>query len=118
MRDGAGRELIDVTIPANVTATVHLAGASVAAVSESRRSLVDDPGVSNVRVADGEIVLTAGSGHYVFETTPPTVSASTPSRSTSSSSSTIPIVVAIIAFVAVLVGAGFVINLRRRRRAA
>jgi alpha-L-rhamnosidase len=116
-RAGAGRELIDVTIPANVTATVHLAGSSIAAVSESHRSLTDDPGVSNAHVVNGEIIMTAGSGHYVFEASPPTVTASPPASSSSSSSST-AILVTIAAMVAVIVGAVVFIRARARRRAA
>ncbi|MDQ1476579.1 MAG: alpha-L-rhamnosidase [Actinomycetota bacterium] len=116
-RAGAGRELIDVTIPANVTATVHLAGSSIAAVSESHRSLTDDPGVSNAHVVNGEIIMTAGSGHYVFEASPPTVTASPPASSSSSSSST-AILVTIAAMVAVIVGAVVFIRARARHRAA
>jgi alpha-L-rhamnosidase len=71
-RAGVGNESIDVTIPANVTATVHLPGSSFAGVSESRRSVTDDPGISNARIGSGEVVLTVGSGHYVFATSPPT----------------------------------------------
>jgi alpha-L-rhamnosidase len=117
-RDGAGREMIDVTIPANVTATVHLAGSSLAAVSESHRRVTDDPGVSNARVENGAVVMTAGSGHYVFETSPPTVTASPPSSSSSSSSSSsTAVVVTIAALIAVLVGAVLVVRARNRRAA-
>jgi alpha-L-rhamnosidase len=118
-RDGAGREMIDVTIPANVTATVHLAGASLAAVSESHRRVTDDPGISNARIEPGEVVMTVGSGHYVFETSPPTVTASPPASSSSSSSSntSTAVIVTIAAMVAVLVGAALVIRARNRRAA-
>jgi hypothetical protein len=118
-RAGAGRELIDVTIPVNVTATVHLAGSSLDAVSESHRRLTDDPGISHARVENGQVVMTAGSGHYVFETSPPTVTTSPPSSSSSSSSSsTTIVVVTIAALIALIVGAAFVIRARNRRRAA
>jgi alpha-L-rhamnosidase len=65
-RDAAGRETVDVTIPTNVSATVHIAGSGVGAVEESGRSVVGDPGVTHARGARGEVVLTVGSGHYVF----------------------------------------------------
>jgi alpha-L-rhamnosidase len=118
-RDGAGRELIDVTIPVNVTATVHLPGSSLAAVSESHRALTDDPGISGARVENGEIVMTAGSGHYVFETSAPTVCCDTPAPSpiSSSSSSTTAVIVIVAALVAVVVGAVYVVR-RNRHRAA
>jgi alpha-L-rhamnosidase len=115
-RDGAGRERIDVTIPVNVTATVHLAGTSVAAVSESHRSLTDDPGVSNARFANGEVVMTAGSGHYVFETSPPTVCCSTRAPSLFKHHSNAPIIVAVAIVLAL--GLFFVTLAVRRRRAA
>jgi alpha-L-rhamnosidase len=65
-RDAAGRETIDVTIPTNVSATVHIAGSGVGNVEESGRSVVGDPGVTHARGARGEVVLSVGSGHYVF----------------------------------------------------
>ncbi|MCU1464721.1 MAG: alpha-L-rhamnosidase domain protein [Actinomycetia bacterium] len=115
-RDGAGRERIDVTIPVNVTATVHLAGTSVAAVSESHRSLTDDPGVSKARFANGEVAMTAGSGHYVFETSPPTVCCSTRAPSPFKHHSNAPIIVAVAIVLAL--GLFFVTLAVRRRRAA
>jgi alpha-L-rhamnosidase len=119
-RDGAGREMIDVTVPANVTATVHLAGTSLDVVSESHRRLTDDPGISNARVENDEVVMTAGSGHYIFETSPPTVCCNTaaPSPISSSSSNSTAIIVAIVVLVAVIVGAVLVIRARKRPRAA
>src|SRR5262249_44706128 len=65
-RDARRRFSLDVTIPANVTATVHIPASSVDRVRESGRALDGDPGVSNARVEAGGIVATVGSGHYVF----------------------------------------------------
>jgi alpha-L-rhamnosidase len=65
-RAAGGRFSLDVTIPANVTATVHVPASSVDQVREGGRSLDGDPGVSNAHVEAGGIVATIGSGHYVF----------------------------------------------------
>lgn len=70
-RDPSGHETIDVTIPVNVTATVHLPAADVASVNDGGRSVVGAPGISSARPSQDEIVLTVGSGHYVFANSPP-----------------------------------------------
>jgi alpha-L-rhamnosidase len=57
---------LDVTVPANVTATVHVPAAGVDRVTESGRALTGDAGVESTRVVGGEVVLTIGSGHYSF----------------------------------------------------
>lgn len=69
-RSAPGRFSLDVTIPANVIATLHVPAASVAAVSDGRRKLTDDPGVTSVHAAGGEVVLTVGSGHYQLNVPP------------------------------------------------
>jgi alpha-L-rhamnosidase len=57
---------LDITVPANVTATVHVPVPTVDRVRESGRALDRDPGVANVRTASGEVVITIGSGQYDF----------------------------------------------------
>jgi alpha-L-rhamnosidase len=57
---------LDVTVPANATATVHLPVASVDRVRESGRTLDGDPGVVSARAAAGEVAVVIGSGHYSF----------------------------------------------------
>jgi len=111
----SGRETIDVTIPANVTAIVHLAGSGVAAVNEGGRSVVDDPGVSDVRAAHGDVVMTVGSGHYSFAGSPPTARAEGSAPSTGMSSTTTTVAIVVLAGLALAV-AVFVV--RRRRRTA
>src|SRR5262249_37527916 len=66
-RNAAGFTL-DLTVPVNVTATVHVPVPSVDRVRESGRPLDGDPGVANARAAGGEVVVTIGSGHYSFRT--------------------------------------------------
>jgi len=111
-RDAAGRERIDVTIPANSSATVALTGTGVAAINESGRSVVGDPGVANPRAAGGRVVMTIGSGHYVFSSGPPTQAVD------KTSSSNPPILVIVVAGLLVLAAAVVALGLRRRRRAA
>lgn len=64
-RTGNGFTLA-VTIPANMTATVHIPAASVDRVRESGRALTGDAGVISSRAVTGEVVVTVGSGHYEF----------------------------------------------------
>jgi alpha-L-rhamnosidase len=65
-RSAGGRFSLAVTIPANVTASVHIPAASVDQVRESGRALDGDPGVVSAHVAAGDAVVTIGSGHYEF----------------------------------------------------
>jgi alpha-L-rhamnosidase len=65
-RAAGGRFTIDVTIPANVTATVHLPASGVDRIRESGRSLDGDPGVVSTHAETRGTVVTIGSGHYVF----------------------------------------------------
>jgi alpha-L-rhamnosidase len=112
----SGHETIDVTIPANVTATVFLSGSGIAAVNEGGRRVDDDPGVTNARAAAGEVVMTVGSGHYVFASAPPSPPISHTSISGSGSDSTARF--AVVGFAAAIVGAGAIWFGRRRRRTA
>lgn len=111
-RTAAGHETIDVTIPANVTATIHLPGAGVAGVNETGRNVVGDAGVSDAHVVAGEVVMTIGSGHYTFANSAPTVIPPTPSTSKGGSSAIE--LVAAVALIALALAA--VLGLRRRGR--
>jgi alpha-L-rhamnosidase len=65
----AGRLLMDVTIPANTTATVLVPAAAAADVSESGRPLAEAEGVKFLRIDGGRAVLAVGSGTYHFVST-------------------------------------------------
>jgi alpha-L-rhamnosidase len=60
--------VVKVTVPANAVAEIHLPAGEPAAVSEGGRPLAagETPGVKAVRVADGLVIVEAGSGDYVF----------------------------------------------------
>jgi alpha-L-rhamnosidase len=66
MKKGAGWTL-EVTVPANVTATVRLPAGEVGAVRESGRALANAPGVHGAAVREGRVAVEIGSGHYVFK---------------------------------------------------
>ena len=70
-RAASGNETIDVVVPVNVTATVHLAADRVADVSNDGRAVTGAPGVSAARAVGSEVVLTLGSGHYRLANTRP-----------------------------------------------
>jgi alpha-L-rhamnosidase len=65
-RPAPGHFSLDVTIPANVIATVHIPASRVSDVSDGSRTVAHDPGVTAVGTAPGEVVITVGSGHYQF----------------------------------------------------
>jgi alpha-L-rhamnosidase len=71
-RARAGGETLDVVVPANVTASVHLAAGRVADISDDGRSVTGAPGVTAARAIGGEVELTLGSGHYRLANAPPT----------------------------------------------
>jgi alpha-L-rhamnosidase len=108
-------ETINVTIPANVTATVHLTGSALAAVNEGGRGVKDDPGISNVQAGRGTVVMTVGSGQYAFASSPPRVAAS---DSGSSDGTTAAIVIVAAVVVVLLAATAVAFAIRRRRRAA
>lgn len=58
---------IDVTVPANTTALVHVPAVSEHAVVESGTGAGDAPGVRFVEMQDGAAVFEVGSGNYAFE---------------------------------------------------
>jgi alpha-L-rhamnosidase len=108
-RDATGHETVEVTIPTNVSATVHLAASDVASVRESGRGVVGDPGVTDARAVNHEVVMTVGSGHYVF--------ASSKQNAPGSSSSTAGIVIILAAIAVAAVAGGIAIGMTRRRHA-
>lgn len=64
-RDG-NRLLLDVTVPAGTTATVHVPAKDAAAVTESNQPAGQAPGVKFLRMAGGCAVYEIGSGEYRF----------------------------------------------------
>ena len=58
---------LDVTVPANTTALVHVPATSRHAVVEGATSAGDASGVRFVRMQDGAAVFEVGSGEYAFE---------------------------------------------------
>ena len=64
-RDG-NKLSMEVTIPANSTATVYMPTASVADVRENGKNITKVPGVTFLRMESGRAVLTVASGHYSF----------------------------------------------------
>ncbi|MFO1487945.1 MAG: family 78 glycoside hydrolase catalytic domain [Verrucomicrobiota bacterium] len=58
---------LNVTIPANTTATVHLPAASAEGVRENGRPVTGGKGVTFLRMENGRAVYAVGSGSYVFE---------------------------------------------------
>ncbi|CAN5236969.1 hypothetical protein BH09ACT1_BH09ACT1_26510 [soil metagenome] len=66
---GAGFTL-DATVPVGTTATVKLPGEESSAITEGGDSLDRVDGITVVSATDGTVVLTVGSGHYVFSSDP------------------------------------------------
>ncbi len=58
--------VIDVTIPANTTATVYLPTKDTGAVTESGNPLNKADGVKDATIQDGQLLVTIGSGEYHF----------------------------------------------------
>jgi hypothetical protein len=58
---------LDVTVPANTTALVHIPATGRHAVLEGDADAADAPGVRFVRMQDGAAVFEVGSGTYTFE---------------------------------------------------
>jgi alpha-L-rhamnosidase len=66
----AGKTLeMDVTIPANTSATVHVPAADASSVTESGRRAASAEGVTFVRMDGGAAVFTVASGSYRFAST-------------------------------------------------
>lgn len=65
-----GKLVLDVTIPANTTATVYLpmkAGLDASKITESGKPLSQAPGVKKLAPSDASLPLEVPSGHYRFE---------------------------------------------------
>ena len=69
-RDG-NKFAMDITIPANTTATVHVPSKDQGGVSESGRPAANATGVKFLRMENGTAVYTVGSGTYQFQSTLP-----------------------------------------------
>jgi alpha-L-rhamnosidase len=61
-----GQFALDVTVPPNAAAAVHVPAVTMAAVTESGRALRDDPGVQWLTYAAGTAVVHVGAGRYRF----------------------------------------------------
>jgi alpha-L-rhamnosidase len=64
-----GKFLLNVTVPANTTATVVLPAQSMEEITESKRPLAKADGVSFLRLDQGNAYLAVGSGKYEFAVT-------------------------------------------------
>ena len=111
-RAAPGQETVDVTIPADVTATLSIAGTGVAGVSEGGRSVVGDPGVTTPHVVRDKVVMTVGSGHFLFSSSPPLPAIDSPSSNGPPIFLVVVPLAIVLALVAVALAAG-----RRRRHA-
>jgi hypothetical protein len=64
-----GRLSLDVTIPPNTTATVHVPAKDAAKVTESGEPADQADGVALLRMEKGRAVFEVGSGSYAFTST-------------------------------------------------
>jgi len=62
---------LNVTIPANTTATVYMPAESASGVTESGRPATSAEGLRFLRIKQGKAVFAAGSGYYEFESKMP-----------------------------------------------
>jgi alpha-L-rhamnosidase len=66
---------LNVTIPANTTAEIHVPTTNAAAITESGVAVASSPGVTYIGVSNSAAIYTVGSGSYVFSSpfsiTPP-----------------------------------------------
>ena len=68
-----GKLRMEVTIPANTTATVHVPTSDPDAITESGRPVQEAAGVRFLRATDHAAVFEVGSGRYLFESLFPPV---------------------------------------------
>ncbi|MHB8900163.1 MAG: family 78 glycoside hydrolase catalytic domain, partial [Thermoguttaceae bacterium] len=66
-RREVNRVTMEVTLPANTTATIHVPATDPARVTEGGKPVDQAAGISEVRVEKASVVLEAGSGTYRFE---------------------------------------------------
>ena len=64
------RLTMDVTIPANTTATIHVPAKDAAGVTESGKKIPDAIGVKFLRMERNTAIYEVGSGSYQFQSTP------------------------------------------------
>jgi alpha-L-rhamnosidase len=62
--------VLDVTVPANASATVHLSAAASRDVTDGGRPLHGAPGIRQVTARHGEVVVGVGAGHYELRAAP------------------------------------------------
>ncbi len=67
----AGNLTMEVTIPVNTTATVHVPARDSASVTESGHPVAQAHGVEFLRLENGAAVYNVGSGTYRFQTSLP-----------------------------------------------
>jgi alpha-L-rhamnosidase len=61
-----GTMTLEVVVPPNATATVHLLGATAGQVTEGGEPAGESEGVSHIAQDEGEVTLEVGSGRYSF----------------------------------------------------
>jgi len=66
-----GRFILDVSIPPNTTAAVHIPGTDPAMIRESGRPATSSEGVKVLGTEGGAVVFEIGSGRYSFASTSP-----------------------------------------------
>ena len=66
-----GRFTLNVTIPANITATVILPTQDAAKVRESDKPLAQSEGIKLAELKEGRVAVEVGSGRYAFTITGP-----------------------------------------------
>lgn len=66
-RKEQGMFRLELSVPPNATATVHMPTSQPTAVTESRKAIAKAKGVRLLRAEEAAAVLEVGSGHYVFE---------------------------------------------------
>ncbi len=62
--------VLDVTVPANASATVHLSAAGPHDVTDGGRPLRGAPGIGQVTARQGKVVVGVGAGHYELRAAP------------------------------------------------
>ena len=63
-----GKITLNVTIPANTTATIYVPAKDTTAVMESGTAATKTPGIRFLRMENGQAVFAVGAGTYVFST--------------------------------------------------
>ena len=69
-REGA-KLTLDITIPINTTATVHVPAVDAAGVTESNKPAAQADGVKFLKMENGAAIYAVGSGNYCFQSAMP-----------------------------------------------